>query len=254
MNTCNSTYNTNDLITTYRTRIKICGLTRESDVDNAVAAGADAIGFVLYAPSPRSVSPQRASELAARLPPFVTPVLLFVNEAIDAVITYSQQVPGSVLQFHGDETPEYCQQATQNHLRPYIKAARISNQKNAPRPDLVKYTKSYSKAQAVLLDTHVDQYGGSGQVFDWSLIPPNIDSHLVLSGGLTCANVIKGITQIRPLCRSLTIDVSSGVECQGVDGKPQKGLKDANKILRFVAAVKAADAQLANHHVFISTT
>jgi phosphoribosylanthranilate isomerase len=177
-----------------------------------------------------------------------------VNESIDNVITYSQQVPGSVLQFHGDETSNYCRQATQNYLRPYIGVARISSQLNATDLDLVKYIKSHSHAQAVLLDTHVEQYGGSGQVFNWSLIPPNVGSHLVLSGGLTSANVIDGITQIRPRCRSLTVDVSSGVESEGVDGRPIKGLKDAEKILRFVAAVRAADAQLANHHVPISTT
>lgn len=249
-----STENHNNSVTSYRTRIKICGLTRESDVDNAVAAGADAIGFVLYAPSPRAVSPQRAAQLASRLPPFVTPVLLFVNESVENVIAYSRQIPSSTLQFHGDESPDYCREATQDYLHSFIRVARIPSQLSAPTLDLVKYAEYYSNAKAILLDTHVEQYGGSGQAFNWSLVPPRVESHLVLSGGLTCANVIDGITQIRPRCRSLTVDVSSGVESEGVDGQLVKGLKDAKKILRFVAAVRAADAQLAIHHVPISTT
>lgn len=145
-----------------RTRIKICGLTREQDVDAAVAAGADAIGFVLYAPSPRAVTPQRAAELAARLPPFVTPVLLFVNESASNIIAASALLAGATIQFHGDETPAECLAATLGGARPFLRAARIPLGDGAARFDLVKYAHDYSKAQAILLDAHVDGYGGGG--------------------------------------------------------------------------------------------
>ena len=228
-----------------RTRIKICGLTREEDVDAAVAAGADAIGFVLYAPSPRAVSVERAAQLARRLPPFVTPVLLFVNASLQTIEQACAAIPGACLQFHGDESPQDCLQATQNGARPFLRAARIPLGGNTLGMDLVEYAQRYSQAQAILLDAHVEGYGGGGQTFNWSLLPPNVDSHLVLSGGLTPANVTDGILQVRTRGRSLAVDVSSGVEATGPDGKPLKGIKDAEKIQRFVAAVRAADALIA---------
>ena len=238
-----------------RTRIKICGLTREEDVDAAVAAGADAVGFVLYAPSPRAVTPQRAAQLARRLPPFVTPVLLFVNESTPNVIAASTMIAGATVQFHGDETPQDCLAATHRGARPYLRAARIPLGDGAAQFDLVKYAHDYSHAQAILLDAHVDGFGGGGKAFNWSLLPPSVSSHLVLSGGLTPANVTDGILQVRPRGLSLAVDVSSGVEADGPDGKPIKGIKDAVKIQRFVAAVRAADAQLAkNPHEFLSAT
>ena len=238
-----------------RTRIKICGLTREEDVDAAVAGGADAVGFVLYAPSPRAVTAQRAAELARRLPPFVTPVLLFVNETATNIIAASACVAGATIQFHGDETAEDCLRATGQGARPYLRAARIPLNGGAPAFDLVKYALDHSHAQAILLDAHVDGYGGGGKAFNWSLLPPSVDCHLVLSGGLTPANVTDGILQVRPRGLSLAVDVSSGVEADGPDGKPIKGIKDAVKIQRFVAAVRAADAQLAkNPHEFLSAT
>jgi len=230
----------------HRTRIKICGLTREQDVDAAVAAGVDAIGFVLYAPSPRAVTVQRAAELARRLPPFVTPVLLFVNESAAQVQAACAHIAGATAQFHGDESLADCMAATANGARPFVRAARIPLGDGAAQFDLVKYAASYSPAQAILLDAHVDGYGGGGKVFNWSLLPPNVNAHLVLSGGLTPANVSDGIVQVRPRCKTLAVDVSSGVEQDGPDGKPLRGVKDANKIYRFVAAVRAADAQLAN--------
>jgi phosphoribosylanthranilate isomerase len=226
-----------------RTRIKICGLTREEDVDQAVAAGADAIGFVLYAPSPRAVSSARAAQLARRLPPFVTPVLLFVNETPARVQQACVEIPGACLQVHGDESPAHCLEASGGH-RPFLRAARIPLGDAAARFDLVEYAQRYSHAQAILLDAHVDGYGGGGKAFNWSLLPPSVDSHLVLSGGLTPANVTDGIRQVRPRCKTLAVDVSSGVEATGPDGQPLKGVKDADKIHRFVAAVRAADAQL----------
>ena len=222
-----------------RTRIKICGLTREEDVDAAVAAGADAIGLVMYQPSPRHVRLERAAELALRLPPFVTPVLLFVNASATEIIAACARVPSAILQFHGDETPQDCQRAG----RPFLRAARIPlNENPAPggkRFDLLKYAHDYSAAQAILLDAHVEGYGGGGKTFNWSLLPPSVNAHLVLSGGLTPANVLEGILQVRPRCTTLAVDVSSGVEVA-------KGIKSADKINQFVAAVRAADEQFVN--------
>ena len=238
-----------------RTRIKICGLTREQDVDAAVDAGADAVGFVLFAPSPRAVTPARAAELARRLPPFVTPVLLFVNETATNVIAACALIASAVPQFHGDETPQECWAATGHGTRPFVRAARIPLGDGAAQFDLLKYAHHYFHAQALLLDAHVDGYGGGGKAFNWSLLPPSVGSHLVLSGGLTPANVTDGILQVRPRGLSLAVDVSSGVEADGPDGKPIKGIKDAEKIHRFVAAVRAADAQLAkNSDDCLSTT
>jgi phosphoribosylanthranilate isomerase len=219
-----------------RTRIKICGLTREQDVDAAVAAGVDAIGFVLYSKSPRYVTTERAAELARRLPPFVTPVLLFVDEEAAKVIAICARIPGATLQFHGDETPAQCLEASQQGRRPFLRAARIPLGAAGRDFNLVKYAEHYSDAQAILLDADVDGFGGGGKAFDWSLLPPSVNSHLVLGGGLTPANVTDGIVQLRPRCRSLAVDVSSGVELS-------KGLKDAEKINQFVAAVRAADRQ-----------
>ena len=210
---------------TQRTRIKICGLTREADVDAAVQAGADAVGFVLYEKSPRHVSPVRAAELARRLPPFVTPVALLVNASdaeIDAAVA---ALPLALLQFHGDETPPRCDAAG----RPYLRAARMSE-----GFDLLDFATQFSNAQAILLDAHVEGYGGGGKVFDWSLIPANVHSPVVLSGGLHAGNVTEGILQVRPWA----VDVSSGVEAA-------KGIKDAVLIRRFCDAVREADARIA---------
>ena len=221
-----------------RTRIKICGLTREQDVDAAVACGADAVGFVLYPKSPRYVSPQRAAELARRLPPFVTPVLLFVNESAANIMSACAGIAGATVQFHGDETPEQCRLATSDGARPFLRAARIPLGDDARHFDLVEFASHYSQAQAILLDAQVDGYGGGGQTFNWSLLPPNVNAHLVLSGGLNAANVTEGILQLRPRCKTLAVDVSSGVE---VSGPGHQGIKDPEKINQFIAAVRAAD-------------
>ena len=206
-----------------RTRIKICGLTREADVDAAVQAGADAIGFVLYDKSPRHVDPVRAAELARRLPPFVTPVLLLVNAGPQQVATALAAVPQALLQFHGDESPAQCEAAR----RPYLRAARM-----AAGFDLLDFALRFASAQALLLDTHVEGYGGGGKVFDWSLIPPSVPLPVVLSGGLNAANVIEGVLRVRPSA----VDVSSGVESA-------KGIKDAQAMRRFCDAVREADAR-----------
>lgn len=208
-----------------RTRIKICGLTREQDVDAAVDAGADAIGFVLYAKSPRHVDVARAAALARRLPAFVTPVGLFVNAAAELIAQATDAMPTLLLQFHGDETPADCQAPG----RPYLRAARM-----APGFDLLKFAVGYPDAQALLLDAHVDGYGGAGKVFDWSLIPHDVSRPLVLSGGLHAENVIEGILRVRPWA----VDVSSGVE-------QAKGVKDAEAMRRFCEQVREADARIA---------
>ena len=232
-----------------RTRIKICGLTREQDVDSAVAAGVDAVGFVLYEPSARYVSPARAAELASRLPPFITPVLLFVNASATEIIAGCDRIQGALVQFHGDETPDDCLQIA----RPFMKAARIPIQSETSNTqldfDLVKYAEDFNQAQAILLDAHVEGFGGGGKTFNWSLLPPSVNAHLVLSGGLTPANVGDGILQVRPRGKTLAVDVSSGVEKQLPNGSPRKGIKSPELISQFVAAVRAADDQLAKNAI-----
>jgi phosphoribosylanthranilate isomerase len=209
-----------------RTRIKICGLTREADLDAAVDAGADAVGLVFFDKSPRHLSLAQAGALAARLPAFVTPVGLFVNASADEIARAVDLIPNLVLQFHGDETPARCGEAR----RPYLRAARV-----APGFDLLDFAVQYPDAQAILLDAHVEGYGGGGKVFDWSLIPPHVPRPVVLSGGLHAGNVIEGILRVRPWA----VDVSSGVEAA-------KGIKDAAAIRRFCEAVREADARIAS--------
>jgi phosphoribosylanthranilate isomerase len=216
------------------TPIKVCGLTREQDVDAAVRAGVQAIGFVLYPRSPRHVSAERAAELARRLPAFVSPVLLFVNETESAVAQASAAVPGAWLQFHGDESPEFCQRVAQGLGRRWLRAARIPLGDDAPPFDLVKYASDHSHAHALLLDAHVEGYGGGGKAFNWSRLPTSVNAHLVLSGGLTPANVGDGLRALRGRGLSLAVDVSSAVETA-------KGIKDAGLINDFVNAVRAAD-------------
>ncbi|WP_306566915.1 phosphoribosylanthranilate isomerase [Aquabacterium sp.] len=205
----------------HRTRIKICGLTREADVDAAVEAGADAIGLVLYDKSPRYVDAVRAGVLARRLPPFVTPVVLLVNASPSLVQAALDAVPHALLQFHGDETPAQCESVG----RPYVRAARM-----APGFDLLDFTLSFASAQAMLVDAHVEGYGGGGQVFDWSLLPRQLTRPMILSGGLHPGNVAEGVRAVRPWA----VDVSSGVEVG-------KGLKDAGLMRQFCQAVREAD-------------
>ncbi|AYH44952.1 phosphoribosylanthranilate isomerase [Azoarcus sp. DN11] len=204
-----------------RTRIKICGLTRPEDVRAAVEAGADAIGLVFYPPSPRFVSFERAAELAALVPPFVTTVGLFVNPDPAYVQQALAQVPLQLLQFHGDETEAQCAV----HGRPWIKAARVR-----AGVDLVEFAASHPSAAGLLLDAFVEGYGGGGKVFDWSLIPQRLGRPLILSGGLDPENVGEAVRRVRPWA----VDVSSGVESG-------KGIKDAARIAAFVAGVRNAD-------------
>jgi phosphoribosylanthranilate isomerase len=202
------------------TRIKICGLTRREDLLAAVRAGADAIGLVFYAPSPRYVDLKTAADLARAVPPLVAVVGLFVNANPAQVRETLAAVPLHLLQFHGDEDEGYCRQFE----RPYLKAARVE-----PGLDLVQYASRFPSAQAILLDACVDGYGGGGEAFDWALIPKAIGKPIVLSGGLDAGNVGDAIARVRPAA----VDVSSGVESA-------KGIKDAEKLRAFVAAVRAA--------------
>jgi phosphoribosylanthranilate isomerase len=206
-----------------RTRVKICGITRPDDLHAALAAGADAIGFVFYPPSPRFVDIQRAAALIKRVPPFVACVGLFVNAEPHAVADVLAAMPLDLLQFHGDEDVRYCERFS----KPYVKAARM-----APGLDLVEFARTFASAQGILLDAYVESYGGAGETFDWSRVPESLPLPIILSGGLTADNVGEAIRVVHPWA----VDVSSGVESA-------KGIKDASKITAFVAAVRSADAR-----------
>ena len=211
----------------HRTRIKICGITREEDLRAAVDHGADALGFVFYPPSPRYLDHEHAARLARAMSPFVTLVGLFVNEEADKVRETIARVPLQLLQFHGDEDAAYCRQFG----LPYIKAARVR-----PGLDLLEYAASFPDARGLLLDAFVDGYGGAGKTFDWALIPPALPLPLILSGGLDAANVGEAIRNVRPWA----VDVSSGVESPG-----HKGIKDAARIAAFINGVRNAEARAA---------
>ncbi len=200
-----------------RTRVKICGITRTEDALAAARLGADAIGLVFYAPSPRAVSIAQARAICAALPPFVTPVGLFVNAAEAEVQAVLEAVPLGLLQFHGDETPAECER----YGRPWIKALRM-----APGLDVAAEARRYGSASGILLDAwQAGVPGGTGQCFDWSRIPP-LDKPLVLAGGLTPDNVAEAIRVVRPWA----VDVSGGVEAE-------KGIKDAALMAAFIQQV-----------------
>jgi phosphoribosylanthranilate isomerase len=208
-----------------RTRIKICGITREADLAAAVHAGADALGFVFYAASPRYLSPLRAAELMAQVPAFVSKVGLFVNESEQVVRSVLAQTSVDLLQFHGDEDADYCCRFG----KPWIKAARVK-----PGFDLLEYASEFAGTPGIaglLLDAHVESYGGAGKTFDWSLIQPSLPLPVILSGGLHPGNIAQAVRVVRPWA----VDVSSGVESA-------KGIKDARKITEFIAGVRNADA------------
>ena len=205
-----------------RTRIKICGITRPGDAVAAAQAGADAIGLVFYPPSPRFLNVERAREIRDALPPFVQAVALFVNPDAAQVAQAIGRVHPALLQFHGEETPDFCAQFG----LPYVKACRVTQ-----GVDLLKYLRTFSTASGWLLDAHVEEYGGVGASFDWSLVPARLERPLVLSGGLTRENVGEAVRRVRPWA----VDVSSGVESS-------KGIKDAAKIAAFIAEVRNADA------------
>src|SRR5512135_1488870 len=207
------------------TRIKICGITREQDVLAVARSGADALGLVFYEKSPRHVGVQQAATLAHATPPFLTVVGLFVNPTADYVREVLAKVPLDVLQFHGEEAPEFCAQFG----RPYLKAIRVK-----VGVDLVECAARYAGAQGLLLDAYVEgTQGGTGESFDWALIPQNLPLPVILSGGLHAGNVAEAIRQVRPYA----VDVSSGVEAA-------KGIKDAAKVAAFIKEVKSVDLQL----------
>ena len=208
-----------------RTRVKICGITREADAIAAAQAGADAIGLVFSPPSPRYLSAERALEIRDALPPFVQTVALFVNPDAAQVAQVLGRVRPSMLQFHGEETPQFCAQFGM----PYVKACRVKSGVRA-QVDLLEYLRPFSGAAAWLLDSHVEAYGGVGESFDWSLVPARRDRPVILSGGLARDNVAEAIRRVRPW----GVDVSSGVESA-------KGIKDAAKIAAFIAEVRNAD-------------
>ena len=205
-----------------RTRVKICGVTREEDLRAAAEAGADAIGLNFYPPSPRFLSVERARSLRAEVPPFVTSVAVFVNAPESEVRRVLDQVRPDALQFHGEETPAFCE----SFGVPYTKACRVRQ-----GVDLLEYWRPFSSASGWLADAYVEEYGGTGKRFDWSQVPRKLGRPLILSGGLTSANVGEAIRALRPWA----VDVASGVESA-------KGIKDAARIAAFITEVRNADA------------
>lgn len=202
-------------------RVKICGITRLQDLHAACNAGADALGFVFYEKSPRKVSVETAAELVRALPPFVQSVGLFVNAEPAFIESVLQAVPLDLLQFHGDETPADCAR----YGRPYIKAVRVNQD-----TDLLKCAADFNAARGLLLDAYVPGVpGGTGERFDWSLIPADLAKSVILSGGLMPDNVAEAVERVHPWA----VDVSSGVEVS-------KGIKDAHKIAQFIAKAKEA--------------
>jgi phosphoribosylanthranilate isomerase len=204
-----------------RTRVKICGITRAEDARAAARAGADAVGLVFFPPSPRYLSTERAVEIRDALAPFVQTVALFVNPDAAQVAQVLQRVRPALLQFHGEETPQFCSQFG----TPFVKACRVK-----PGVDALEYLRPFSRAAAWLFDSHVPEYGGVGEAFDWSLVPATQERPVILSGGLSRENVAEAVRRVRPW----GVDVSSGVESA-------KGIKDAAKIAAFIAEVRNAD-------------
>jgi phosphoribosylanthranilate isomerase len=203
-------------------RVKICGITRLQDAKSAIEAGASALGFVFYAPSPRYVDPLKAQEIISKLPPFITTTALFVNETAENVNAISELIQTDLLQFHGDESNAYCRQFN----RPFIKALRG----NAD-VDITQAYADYPNARALLVDTFVKGVpGGTGAAFNWPLIPEALRQHIILAGGLDPGNVASAIRQIRPYA----VDVSGGLEAE-------KGLKCAAKIIKFMSEVNNAN-------------
>ncbi len=204
-----------------RTRCKICGITQLTDAQHAVACGADALGFVFYPPSPRAVTPATARAIVDQLPPFVTCVALFVDETVDVVSDTIAQVRPSLLQFHGQESADFCRQFG----LPYLKAVRFQ----AGVTDLLALAQEYADACGLLVDAFVPgMVGGTGQTFDWTHLPPNLSLPLVLSGGFDPENIAAALQTVRPYA----VDVSSGVEAS-------KGKKDPAKVAAFLRACHA---------------
>ncbi len=207
-----------------RTRVKICGITKAEDAAQAARLGADAIGMVFYDASPRHVSIEQSRKIVAALPPFLTTVGLFVNAAQSQIQRLLEQVPIDLLQFHGDETPDECEV----YGKPYIKVIHMKE-----GVDLLNAEKQYCNANGLLLDTFIPgEPGGTGERFDWKMVPDEMEKPIILAGGLTPTNVATAVQKIRPY----GVDVSSGVESS-------KGIKDIVKIANFINAVQRAANQ-----------
>ena len=205
-----------------RTRVKICGITRLEDALVAIESGADALGFVFYEPSPRYISPEDAADIIQQLPAFVTTTALFVNETAENVDRIVQETRIDLLQFHGDEEPDFCNR----FVRPYIKALRMK-----PELDLQVEAERYRSAQAILLDAYRPGVpGGTGEVFDWDRIPQQHPAPLILAGGLTADNIANAVSTVAPYA----VDVSGGVE-------QSKGIKNADKVKKFINEVTRAN-------------
>lgn len=209
-----------------RTRIKICGITRSEDARHAVAAGADAIGLVFWQPSPRAVSIAAAAEICADLPAFVNVVALTVDADAALIQNITDRLPVDIFQLHGKESPQQCRQLSEQTGRPFMKAIRVK-----PGLDLAAEVERYQHARSILLDAYSKGVpGGTGQQFEWQLIPQTLRSRIVLAGGLNPENVAKAVNSVHPYA----VDVSGGVEAS-------PGIKDSRKMDDFVAAVRLAD-------------
>ena len=205
-------------------KVKICGITNLNDALQAVAAGADALGFVFYRPSPRYVEPVVVANIIAALPPFVTTVGLFVNEPAESIDHILRQTGLDLIQFHGDEEEPFCRQFS----RPYIKALRVDGAQQSQQ-DVASLAASYASARGILLDTYrAGVPGGTGEVFDWALVPENT-ANIILAGGLDSSNVAMAVRNVSPY----SVDVSGGVEAS-------HGVKDAAKVSKFIVAAKTA--------------
>ncbi|MGS2723292.1 phosphoribosylanthranilate isomerase [Porticoccus sp. GXU_MW_L64] len=202
------------------TRVKICGITSVDDARQALDVGADAIGVVFYEPSPRAVSVQQVRQIASAVGPFVTLVGLFVNASADTINNVLKSVPLQLLQFHGDEPPEFCEQFGM----PWCKAIRM-----APDLDVVAEAEKFANAQALLFDAwQKDKYGGTGKVFEWQRVP-QLGKPVILAGGLNPDNVVEAVKTVRPYA----VDVSGGVEAA-------KGVKSPEKMQQFIERAKSA--------------
>ena len=205
-----------------RTRVKICGITRVQDALEAVRCGADAIGLVFYAASPRCVTILQAQQVVAAIPPLVSVVALFVNATQAEIENVTSQVRIDIVQFHGDETAAECERIK----LPYFKAIRVN-----PDTNFLKCEAEFNGAKALLLDTYSESaYGGTGHAFDWDLIPKNMSKPVILAGGLMAENVGLAIQKVKPYA----VDISGGVEIS-------KGVKDSDKIAAFMLAVQSAN-------------
>ncbi|MFT5209611.1 MAG: phosphoribosylanthranilate isomerase [Flavobacterium sp.] len=209
-----------------QSRVKICGITNLQDALLAIDKGADALGFNMYKPSPRYISVELAAEIIDQLPPFVTTVGLFVNEAEHQVREICERVSFDLLQFHGDESDDFCRQFD----KPFIKVLRVKN-----IVDIVELIKAYPSSKGILVDTLVKgMFGGSGASLNWNDVP-KVSKPIILAGGLTAENVSEAISKVQPFA----VDVSSGVEISA-------GIKDKNRIELFMNAVKATNVEVGN--------